>query len=179
MQPTVTRLQEPYRIAPDTWVIPQIVPTGKGEFACINSMVILGAEPVIVDTGCAVNRSQWLQDVSALVDPSDVRWVYLSHGDRDHTGNLDAVLERCPAATLVTTFWGVRYLMADGEPPLGRMRWVNDGESFDAGDRELHAVRPPPVGRHGHPGPLRSHDRRVLGRRLLCLGADRTGRRRC
>ena len=143
MQATTARLQEPYRIAPDTWVIPQIVPTGPGEFACINSMVILGAEPVIVDTGCAVNRSQWLEDVSALVDLSDVRWVYLSHGDRDHSGNLDPVLALCPAATLVTTFFGVRYLMADGAPPLERMRWVNDAESFDAGDRVLHAVRPP------------------------------------
>ena len=29
------------------------------------------------------------------------------------------------------------------EFPLDRCRWVNDGDSFDAGDRVLHAVRPP------------------------------------
>ena len=29
------------------------------------------------------------------------------------------------------------------ELPLERMRWVNPGESFDAGDRRLVAVRPP------------------------------------
>jgi flavorubredoxin len=27
--------------------------------------------------------------------------------------------------------------------PLGRQRWVDDGGSFDVGDRTLHAIRPP------------------------------------
>src|SRR5262249_56048758 len=34
----------------------------------------------------------------------DVRWIFLSHDDRDHSGNLMQVLDRCPNATLVTTF---------------------------------------------------------------------------
>jgi flavorubredoxin len=135
--------QDPYRIAADTWIIPQIEPVGPGLFASINSMVISGSEPVIVDTGCAVNRQRWLNQVFSLVDPDDVRWVFLSHGDRDHVGNADAVMSLCGNATLVTTLWGVKYLLADGLPPLDRMRWVNDGERFDAGRRSLCAVCPP------------------------------------
>jgi flavorubredoxin len=138
-----TRLQTPYRIAPGTWVIPQIEPAGPERFVSINSMVITAAEPVIVDTGCAVNREQWLTDVFSIVEPADVRWVFLSHGDRDHVGNLQAVLDECPQATAITTMWGLRYLLADGPPPLDRLRWVNDGEWFDVGDRRLVAVRPP------------------------------------
>jgi hypothetical protein len=42
--------QDPYRIAAGTWIIPQIVPTGPGVCASVNSMVITAAEPVIVDT---------------------------------------------------------------------------------------------------------------------------------
>jgi flavorubredoxin len=98
---------------------------------------------VIVDTGCAINRQQWLEDVFAIVAPDDVRWVFLSHGDRDHVGNLDAVLDACPNATVVSTMFGVRYLQPDGPPPLDRMCWVNDGETFAAGDRTLVALRPP------------------------------------
>ena len=135
--------QDPYRIAPDTWLIPQIEPAGPGVLAQINSLVIAGPEPVIVDTGCAVNRERWLEQVFTIVEPEDVRWVFLSHGDRDHVGNVDAVLAACPNATLLTTKWGVLYMMADGVPPLERMKWINDGESFDAGDRTLHAVCPP------------------------------------
>jgi flavorubredoxin len=53
------------------------------------------------------------------------------------------VLEACPNATVVSTMWGTRYMLADFFPPFERMRWLNDGESFSAGDRTLHAVRPP------------------------------------
>lgn len=142
MQPTTVPF-DPYRIAPNTWIVPQIEPAGAGTLVSINSMVITAAEPVIVDTGCAVNRDRWLDQTFSIVDPADVRWVFLTHGDRDHIGNVDAVLAACPRATLVTTHWGVTYMLADGAPPLERMRWVNDGDSFEAGDRTLHAITPP------------------------------------
>ncbi len=142
MQPS-TVLADPYRVGPGTWVVPQLLETEPGVLVAINSMVITATEPVIVDTGTSVNRERWLAQVRSIVDPADVRWVFLSHADRDHIGNLAPVLEACPNATVVTTMWGVRHMLADGEPPLARMRWVNDGESFSAGDRVLHAVRPP------------------------------------
>ena len=44
-------VQDPYRVAPDTWVIPEIMPGQPGTFVALNSMVIAGREPVIVDTG--------------------------------------------------------------------------------------------------------------------------------
>ena len=64
----------------------------------LNSMVIRGAEPVIVDTGTPANRRQWLEDVFAIVEPEDVRWIFLSHDDVDHSGNLDEVFAACPNA---------------------------------------------------------------------------------
>jgi flavorubredoxin len=142
VQPPVIH-QDPYQIAPDTWIVPQIEPAGPDTLVSINSMVIAAAEPVIVDTGCFINRDRWMEQAFSIVDPADVRWVYLTHSDRDHVGNLDAVLAACPQATLITTQWGAIYMLADGVPPLGRMRWVNDGDNFDAGDRTLHAVTPP------------------------------------
>ena len=47
----------PTRIAPDTFVIHQVQPAlGQPLFVYLNSMVILGREPVIVDTGTPANR---------------------------------------------------------------------------------------------------------------------------
>lgn len=90
---------EPTKIAADTWVVHQVQPAlGQPLFVYLNSMVILGAEPMIVDTGTPANREQWLKDVFALVEPKDVRWVFLSHDDVDHTGNLDEVMAACPNA---------------------------------------------------------------------------------
>lgn len=137
------QLHDPYRIAPDTWVIPEIVPAGPGTVVPVNSMVITGAEPVIVDTGNQLSRRAWLDAAFGLVGPADVRWVFLSHDDHDHVGNLLPVLEACPNATLVTNWFSVERLSRTMELPRHRMRWVNAGETFDAGDRTLVAHLPP------------------------------------
>lgn len=94
----------PTLIAPDTYVIHQVQPAlGQPLFVYLNSMVIVGDEPIIVDTGTPANREQWLEDAFGLVEPDDVRWIFLSHDDVDHSGNLAEVLAACPNARLVST----------------------------------------------------------------------------
>jgi flavorubredoxin len=135
---------QPELIAPETFLIPNLALAPDGLFLPVNSMVIRGREPVIVDTGAPVHREQWLEKVFAVVEPEDVRWIFLSHDDGDHTGALFDVLERCPQATLVTNFFSVERLKIEKPAlPLARMRWVEPGGSFDAGDRVLKLFRPP------------------------------------
>jgi flavorubredoxin len=105
--------------------------------------VIRGREPVVVDTGTRANRMHWLADVFSLVEPRDVKWIYLSHDDSDHTGNLAEVLEACPNATLVTNWFMCERMIADFHIPLERCRWVDDGQTIDVGDRVLATVTPP------------------------------------
>ena len=135
---------EPELIAPETFLIPNLALAPDGLFLPVNSMVIRGREPVIVDTGAPVHRERWLEKVFAVVEPEDVRWVFLSHDDGDHTGALFDVLERCPRATLVTNFFSVERLRLEKPAlPLSRMRWIEPGGSFFAGDRVLQLFRPP------------------------------------
>jgi flavorubredoxin len=140
---SATGVHAPYRVAPDTYVIPELVPGPPGTFVALNSMVITGAEPVIVDTGNELSRAEWMEAAFSVVDPADVRWIFLSHDDHDHIGNLTAVLAACPRATLVTNWFTVERTVRAMALPLERMRWVNPGEAFAAGDRTLVAVRPP------------------------------------
>jgi flavorubredoxin len=134
----------PLRVAEDTWLIRQLQGEGEAPVAIyINSLVIKGKEPVIVDTGTVNNREHWLQDVGSLVDLEDVRWIFLSHDDHDHVGNLGQVLEACPKATLVTNWFSMERLATDIPLPFDRARWVNSGEFFNAGDRNLVAMTPP------------------------------------
>jgi flavorubredoxin len=135
---------EPLKLADDTYLIRQV--GGEGEapmLVYVNSMVVLGKEPVIVDTGTVSNRENWLNDVFSLVDPKDVRWVFISHDDHDHVGNLPEVMALCPNATLVTSWFQMERLSGDLAIPPTRMRWIEDGDSIDAGDRVFAAVRPP------------------------------------
>jgi flavorubredoxin len=81
--------------------------------------------------------------ISSLVDPGDVRWIFLSHDDVDHAGNLAPLMEACPNATLVVTWFLTERHACDFNFPFERMRWVNDGDSWRAGDRTLTAITPP------------------------------------
>jgi flavorubredoxin len=135
----------PQRIAPDTFLIPNLTPAQPGTFVFVNSLVILAEEPVVVDTGAPLFRERWLDAVGSVVDPADVRWIFLSHDDGDHVGNLAELLDLAPNATVVTNFFSNERVTIDrpGEMPLGRQVWLEAGSSFDAGDRRLHLFRPP------------------------------------
>jgi flavorubredoxin len=139
-----SRFLETEKIAPDTYVLRQLFGEGFGPVGIhVNSMVITGREPVIVDTGPALTRTAWLEHAFDIVDPADVRWIYLSHDDGDHTGNLLQVLEAAPRAKLVANWFGFERMSLDHELPLERMLWINDSESFHVGDRDLVAIQPP------------------------------------
>src|SRR5215210_54579 len=104
-QPTKTHL-EPTLIAPETFLIHDHEGEGTAPVRVpLNTMVIRGAEPVVVDTGMAENREQFLADVFSLVEPEDVRWVFISHDDVDHTGNLNARMAACPNAVAVVNWF--------------------------------------------------------------------------
>jgi flavorubredoxin len=136
--------QDPTEVVPGVYVIHEVQHAlGQPLSVYINSAVIDGEEPVLVDTGSRRNRRAWVEDTFGVVDPQRVKWVFLSHEDSDHVGNLDEVMELCPNATLVCS-WAITERHTNAfEFPLERCRWVNDGDTFDAGDRQMTVVRPP------------------------------------
>ena len=134
----------PTQIAPDTFVIHDHHGEGHAPVSvALNTMVIRAAEPVVVDTGVVENRDQYLADVFSIVEPEDIRWVFISHDDIDHTGNLNALMELAPNATAIVNWFMVDRMGATLAVPPTRQRWIGDGETFEIGDRTLHAVRPP------------------------------------
>jgi len=140
----MTPTTDAHLIAQDTWLIPNLAPSGEGTFVPANSMLIRGEQPVIVDTGAPIHRDRWSEMVFSIVEPQDVRWIFVSHDDGDHVGSLHEALELCPNATLVANFFIVeRLAMEMPALPLDRMRWIEPGGSIDAGDRTLHLFRPP------------------------------------
>lgn len=135
--------QRPLEVAPDTFVIRAAVPSVGGLATSMNSMLIRAREPIIVDTGIVTSRDDWFRDVFSLVEPEEIRWIYVTHDDGDHAGNLIEALERCRNATVVASRAGSFRTAACLGVPLERMRMIDDGELLDVGDRVLRAVRPP------------------------------------
>jgi flavorubredoxin len=137
-------ITEPFPLTADSYLIPSFwqapgAPVGVN----LSSAVLLAAEPVLLDTGAAIDRGGWTEAVRSVVDPADVRWIVLPHDDPDHTGNLPAALELCPGATVVST-WFMSERMGP-ELPIDprRLRWVGHEGTLDVGDRTLRLLRPP------------------------------------
>jgi hypothetical protein len=108
-------------------------------FLPINAFVIHAEQPVVIDTGLSTDDKDfvtWLSD-------ADVRWIWLTHPDRDHTGGLFELLEAAPQARVVTTFLGVGILSTQRPLPLDRVHLLNPGQQLDVGDRKLLGLRPP------------------------------------
>ncbi|MCM1967412.1 MBL fold metallo-hydrolase [Streptomyces sp. G1] len=112
-------------------------------FIPVNAFVLHAREPVVVDTGLGLPDRDFLRTLSEAVDPADVRWIWLTHPDRDHTGGIFALLEAAPEARVVTTFLGAGEMTTERPLPMDRVYFLNPGQRLDVGDRTLTAFRPP------------------------------------
>ncbi|MFF8834092.1 MBL fold metallo-hydrolase [Streptomyces sp. NPDC015130] len=109
----------------------------------VNAYVLTAAEPVVVDTGLSVEDRDFVAALGEVMDPADVRWIWLTHPDRDHTGGIFDLLDAAPDARVITTFVGAGIMTTERALPMDRLYFLNPGQSLDVGDRSLHAFRPP------------------------------------
>jgi flavorubredoxin len=132
-----------YQAAPDVDVVTQTVNVGGFGNIAINAFVVHAAEPVLVDTGAVVASDDFMTTLRTVIDPADLRWIWLTHTDFDHIGSLHRLLDENPRLRVVTSFLGVGIMGLAAPLPMDRVYLVNPGQGVDVGDRTLTAVRPP------------------------------------
>lgn len=133
---------EPYQAAPDLDVLPSYFPIPGYGGVPVNAFVLRSAEPVLVDTGLGLLADEFVPQLASVIDPDDLRWLWLTHDDPDHVGSLHRLLDELPKLRLITTYLGVGKMSLFRPPPLDRVYLLNPGQSLDVGDRMLTAVRP-------------------------------------
>ncbi len=134
---------EIHRLRSDVTVLNDSAEVPGLGFLPVNAFVIHAAEPVVVDTGLGTPDTGFMDALGSVLDPEDVRWIWLTHPDRDHTGSLFELLEAAPQARVITTFIGVGIMSTERPLPLDRVFLLNPGQKIDVGDRTLTAFRPP------------------------------------
>ncbi len=132
-----------FKVGDDVTVINDNLEVPGLGFLPINAYVLHAREPMVVDTGVGLPDRDFLATLSTVIDPTTVRWIWLTHPDRDHTGGLFKLLEAAPQARLVTTFVGAGIMSTERPLPIDRVYLLNPGQSLDLGDRTVHAFRPP------------------------------------
>ncbi|MEV7418908.1 MBL fold metallo-hydrolase [Streptomyces sp. NPDC089919] len=132
-----------HRVRPDVSVLSDSLEVPGIGHLPVNAFVLHAAEPVVVDTGLGLPDRDFLALLGQALDPADVRWIWLTHPDRDHTGGIFALLEAAPRARVVTTFMGAGIMSCERPLPMDRLFLLNPGQTLDVGDRTLTGFRPP------------------------------------
>ncbi len=136
-------MEKPYQIMKDISILPAFFPIPNMGFLAVNAFVIMAEDPVLVDTGMGIDSAEFMKTLHSIIDLRDLKWVWLTHDDADHTGSLQKVLEAAPNARLVANSLAVLRTSTVWDVPMNRVYWLNPGDTIKVGDRELTAVRPP------------------------------------
>jgi flavorubredoxin len=132
-----------YAAAPDIHVLTTSFPIPGYGLVPVNAFVITGREPILVDTGIAITSDEFIPALRSVIDPGDLKWLWLTHTDFDHIGSLHRLLAENPQLRVITTFLGVGIMSLAAPLPLDRVYFLNSGEQITIGNRSLTAVRPP------------------------------------
>ena len=136
-------MEKTYSPTADIHVLPSQVAIPSLGILPVNAFVITAKQPVLVDTGLIADREHFVESLQEVIDPIELKWLWLSHTDQDHVGSVQRLLEDLPHLRVITTFLGVGKMGLFSPLPLDRVLLLNPGQSVDLGDRELVAIRPP------------------------------------
>lgn len=133
-----------YKAASDIEVLTSNFPIPGFGFVPINAFVLKGSEPILVDTGTVAESADFMTALRSVIDPADLRWIWLTHTDYDHTGSLHELLAENPRIRVITTFLGVGIMSLTKTPlAMDRVHLVNPGQKVKVGERTLAAIKPP------------------------------------
>jgi hypothetical protein len=117
-----------YKAAPDIDVLTSSFPVPGFGLVPINAFVLHGREPVLVDTGAVIERDEFMTALRTIVDPTDLKWIWLTHTDFDHVGALPQLLVENHELRVITTFLGVGILRLSTPLPMDCVHLLNPGQ---------------------------------------------------
>jgi len=136
-------MEKAYQVMPDIEVLPSHFPVPGAGFLPVNAFVLKAKEPVLIDTGMGIDSKEFMKVLESVIDPRDLKWVWITHDDADHIGSLQKILEAAPNARLAAFSLAILRMSTAWPVPMDRVYWLNPGDSINVGDRKLTAVRPP------------------------------------
>jgi len=107
-----------------------------------NAYLVQGEKAALIDTVKEGFTSELLANLQALIELKSLDYIILNHTEPDHSGALQALLERAPQAQVLGSRAAVRFAEAIVNHPINH-RVVSDGEELDLGGKRLRFVLAP------------------------------------
>lgn len=130
------------KVAPDTTSFRSFAPIPGLGILPINAHLIHAREPVLVDTSWVGVSDAYIEALQKVIDPTDLRWIWISHTDLDHVFNLERVMALAPNAKVVIAGLGAAKFGLRGNFDMSRLHVLEAGQRLDVGDRELVSIKP-------------------------------------
>jgi glyoxylase-like metal-dependent hydrolase (beta-lactamase superfamily II) len=129
-------------VAPDTTSFRSFAPIPGLGILPINAHLIHAREPVLVDTSWVGVSDAYIEAVTSVIDPEDLKWIWISHTDLDHVFNLERIMALAPNARVVIAGLGAAKFGLRGDFEMSRLHVLEAGQRLDVGDRELVSIKP-------------------------------------
>lgn len=98
-----------------------------------NSYLLKTPDGAIVFEGCKkAFEKEYFEHLESLVDIKDVKYIFVTHTEPDHSGSIAALLEKNPGITVVASFAALSNLDKIIRKPFKKMQ-VNAGGKFEFG----------------------------------------------
>jgi len=130
------------KVAPDTTSFRSFAPIPGLGILPVNAHLIHAKEPVLVDTSWVGVSEPYLKALQDVIDPTDLRWIWISPTDLDHVYNLEAVMKLAPNAKVVIAGLGAAKFGLRGDFDMSRIHVLEAGQRLNVGDRELVSLKP-------------------------------------
>lgn len=107
-----------------------------------NSYFIDAGKKVIIDTSKARFEETYLKKVEKVCNPEEIDYIILNHTEPDHSGNLGALIELAPNATVVGSGQALNYISEITDKKFKTLK-VKDGDTIDLGNKTLKIIGAP------------------------------------
>jgi len=136
-------MEQPFQLTENIEILPSFFQIPGMGFLAVNAFVIKSKEPVLIDTGMGIDSPDFMNSLESIINLRDLKWIWLTHDDADHTGSLQKIFEAAPKARLAANSLAVLRCSTAWSVPMDRVYWLNPGDKITAGNHDLVAVRPP------------------------------------
>lgn len=109
-----------------------------------NAFLVLGPEPVLIDTVKAHLADRLLEKISAIIDPAKIKHFIVNHIEPDHSGGFPKIAAALPNAKIYATENALTGLEKYYGLPRD-IQIVRTGEGLNAGGRQFQFVELPMV----------------------------------
>ncbi len=111
---------------------------GEHGYESIQVYVLLNdGKPILIDTGCFIHKRQIMDELQELLKDNPPSFVFLTHTELPHTGNLGAILDIWPDIKVVISSVLLPYSEMPYFVDSNKLMQVSPGETRKFGQRKL------------------------------------------